>query len=143
MFKSLRDADTNEEISNDICIVGTGPAGISVAKDLLGSGHKVGMLESGGLEPAAEYDQLNEGKNSGPRYLSLDASRLRFVGGAVGLWAGVCAPFRSDDFQQKPSIPLSGWAIRIVDLRDYYIEAAEMLPISFKEFLTGGFFKTL
>jgi choline dehydrogenase-like flavoprotein len=141
MFKSLRNAGSNAEFSYDLCIIGTGPAGISVAKNFLGSKLKVGMLESGGLNAEAKFDQLNEGKNSGPRYLSLDASRLRCFGGAAGLWAGVCAPFSSDDFLYKPFVPLSGWPIRLIDLRDYYIEAAEMLGISYEKFYDQQFFQ--
>ena len=100
MFKSLEDLAPEEALIYDICIVGTGPAGISVAKKLLDSGLKVVMLESGGMVPESEYQQLTKGENSGPSFLSLDASRLRCFGGASILWAGVCAPFKSDDFEK-------------------------------------------
>ncbi|MDC0893250.1 GMC family oxidoreductase [Pseudomonadales bacterium] len=141
MFKSLKDLAPKTELTYDICIVGTGPAGISVAKKLFDSGLKVVMLESGGLVPESGYQQLNKGENSGPSFLSLDASRLRCFGGASGLWAGVCAPFRSDDFDKKDFIPLSGWPISIDDLKAYYIEAAEMLGISYKKFYNKSFFQ--
>ena len=108
MFKSLEDIAPEASHTYDICIVGTGPAGISVAKKLLDSGLKVVMLESGGMVPESEYLQLNEGENSGPSFLDLDSSRLRCFGGASGLWAGVCSPFRSDDFEKKSFLPLSG-----------------------------------
>ena len=101
MFKFLEDLAPEATITCDICIVGTGPAGISVAKKLLDSGLKVVMLESGGMVPESEYQRLNKGENSGPSFLSLDASRLRCFGGASGLWAGVCAPFMGDDFEKK------------------------------------------
>ena len=65
-------------------------------------------------------DELNEGKNSGPSFLSLDNSRLRCFGGAGKLWAGHCAPFKSDEFNKKPFIPLSGWPISFSDLKTYY-----------------------
>jgi len=141
MFKSLKDLAAPTILKYDICIVGSGPAGISVARKLFDSGLKVVMLESGGLLPELEYQQLNKGENSGPSFLSLDTSRLRCFGGASGLWAGVCAPFKSDDFDKKSFIPLSGWPISIDDLKDYYIEAAGMLGISYEKFYNKSFFQ--
>ena len=63
MFKDLNDLSIQESISCDICIVGSGPAGISVAKKLLGSNVKVILLESGGIEPSVEHNELNKGEN--------------------------------------------------------------------------------
>jgi choline dehydrogenase-like flavoprotein len=134
MFKDLRDFPSNSILRYDICIVGTGPAGISVAKQLLGTDLKIAILESGGLEPESEYQELNEGINSGPCYLSLDSSRLRCFGGAGKLWAGHCAPFKSDEFDKKSYVPLSGWPISLDDLKIYYKQAAEMLGISYEKF---------
>ena len=134
MFKDLNDLSIQESISCDICIVGSGPAGISVAKKLLGSDVKVILLESGGIEPSVEHNELNKGENSGPRFLSLDASRVRCFGGASRIWAGHCAPFTKEDFKEKSFVPLSGWPIRKKDLDFYYKEAAEMLGISYDLF---------
>ena len=134
MFKDLKDFPSNSILRYDICIVGTGPAGISVAKQLLGTNLKIAILESGGLEPESEYQELNEGINSGPSYLSLDSSRLRCFGGAGKLWAGHCAPFKSDEFDKKSYVPLSGWPISLDDLKVYYKQAAEMLGISYEKF---------
>ena len=145
MFKDLKDFPSNSTLIYDICIAGTGPAGISVAKQLLDTDIKIAILESGGLEPEPEYQELNEGINSGPSYLSLDSSRLRCFGGAGKLWAGHCAPFRSDDFDKKSYVPLSGWPISLDDLKVYYKQAAEMLGISYEKFynkdLLGKTFK--
>ena len=145
MFKDLKDFPSNSTLIYDICIAGTGPAGISVAKQLLDTDIKIAILESGGLEPEPEYQELNEGINSGPSYLSLDSSRLRCFGGAGKLWAGHCAPFRSDDFDKKSYVPLSGWPISLDDLKAYYKQAAEMLGISYEKFynkdLLGKTFK--
>ena len=141
MFKFLEDIAPEAALTYDICIVGTGPAGISVAKKLLDSGLKVVMLESGGMVPESEYQQLTKGENSGPSFLSLDASRLRCFGGASVLWAGVCAPFKSDDFEKKSFLPLSGWPISIDDLKVYYKEAAKMLGISYEKFYNKTFFR--
>ena len=145
MFKDLKDFPSNSILNYDICIAGTGPAGISVARKLLGTDLKIVILESGGLEPEPEYQELNEGINSGPSYLSLEGPRLRCFGGAGKLWAGHCAPFESDEFDKKSYVPLSGWPISLNDLKIYYKQAAEMLGISYEKFynkdLLGKTFK--
>ena len=53
-------------IEADVCIVGGGPAGITVALGLAGSHARVLLLESGGLKDEAEPQLLNEGTNTGP-----------------------------------------------------------------------------
>jgi choline dehydrogenase-like flavoprotein len=142
MFKDFKALDKNQNLYADICIVGTGPAGISVAKKLLGTNNKVLFIESGGLEPSEEYNELNKGINSGPRFLSLNSSRSRCFGGASRIWAGVCSPFSDDDFIEKSYLPLSGWPISKKMLNKYYIEAAEMLGISFDNFSSTDAFKS-
>lgn len=141
MFKDLKDISSESTLTYDICIVGTGPAGISVAKQLLDTDHRIVMLESGGILPEPKYQQLNKGENSGPSFLSLDASRIRCFGGASKLWAGYCSPFKSDEFDKKSFIPLSGWPISLDDLKNYYKQAAKMLGISYKKFYSKDYFQ--
>jgi choline dehydrogenase-like flavoprotein len=141
MFKDLKDISPESTSTYDICIVGTGPAGISVAKQLLGEGYSIVMLESGGELPEPKYQQLNKGENSGPSFLSLDASRMRCFGGASKLWAGYCSPFKSDEFDKKSFIPLSGWPISFGDLKQYYKQAAKMLGLSYKKFYSKDYFQ--
>ncbi len=144
MFRDLKDFSSKKILNYDICIVGTGPAGLSVAKKLLGTELRVAILESGGLEPESRYQELNEGKNSGPRFLSLDGARLRCFGGAGKLWAGHCAPFEDDEFKAKSFIHLSGWPISSNDLNLYYKQAASMLGISYEKFFNEDYLgKTL
>ena len=69
----------------DVCVVGAGPAGISLARALAAEGVEVVLLESGGLalDPAAQ--DLNAGGVSGP-YAGPRATRHRQVGGTPHLW---------------------------------------------------------
>ena len=57
MFKDLKVFSSNSILEYDICIVGSGPAGISLAKQLLDTNHRIAILESGGLEPESEYQE--------------------------------------------------------------------------------------
>mgnify|MGYP003688592375 CR=1 FL=1 len=134
MFRDLDSIGRDQSLVYDICIVGTGPAGISLATKLNNTKYRVVMLESGGISPEPKYQTLNKGKNSGPRFLSLDRSRIRCWGGASLLWAGHCGQFSEDEFKKKEYIPLSGWPINKEDLNKYYEEAAGLLGINYDLF---------
>src|SRR3954463_16321801 len=82
----------SKTVQTDICIVGGGLAGITLAKEFLGMPLRVGVLESGGLEPAAATEALNDVILAGERRLSLDFSRARFLGGTTNLWSGHHSP---------------------------------------------------
>ena len=41
--------DEGSEICSDICIIGGGAAGLSIAAEFNGTGHTVSIIESGGL----------------------------------------------------------------------------------------------
>ncbi|RZO62590.1 MAG: FAD-binding protein, partial [Sandaracinaceae bacterium] len=46
--RDLRDAAGDLVVDTDVCIVGTGPAGIAVALEVARSGARVVLLEGGG-----------------------------------------------------------------------------------------------
>ena len=46
----LNQLEDNSIIDVDLCVVGTGPAGVSIAKEFGGTKTRVLLLESGGLE---------------------------------------------------------------------------------------------
>jgi 2-polyprenyl-6-methoxyphenol hydroxylase-like FAD-dependent oxidoreductase len=48
----------DNELSTDVCIVGSGPAGLTLAAELAGTPLRVLVLESGGLESSEEVDAL-------------------------------------------------------------------------------------
>ena len=76
----------------DICIVGTGPAGSTLARELSHSGQRVTVLESGGLERDDATDGLNEVENVGrARVLDQWEVRNRILGGSSHTWGGRCA----------------------------------------------------
>lgn len=67
----------------DICIIGSGPAGITIARELSGTALRVTLLESGGWERQEASDALNEIESVGwPRVMDQWAVRNRLVGEA-------------------------------------------------------------
>lgn len=108
----------------DVCVIGAGPAGISLALDLSERGFSVLVLESGFLQEDAETQKLYEGEVADEALHSpTDKYRQRRFGGSTAIWGGRCMPFDPFDFETRPQVPHSGWPISYDDLRPYYPRA--------------------
>ncbi|MEM9403050.1 MAG: GMC family oxidoreductase [Pseudomonadota bacterium] len=118
-----------ENIQSDVCIVGSGPAGITLALKLIDSGRDVTVLEAGGIAPSTEGQDFYRGKNLGRPYYPLQAARLRALGGTSGHWTGWCGPLDEHDFQVRDWIPFSGWPISLATLKPHYVEAQRVLKL--------------
>jgi choline dehydrogenase-like flavoprotein len=117
-------------IEGDVCVVGAGAAGISIALDWINTKHKVILLESGGFEYDDQVQDLYKGNSTGQKYYPLRASRLSYFGGTTGHWAGMCAPFDNIDFVKRDWVPNSGWPITRKDLDPFYERAHEKLKLA-------------
>lgn len=115
---------SGSELSADLCVIGCGAAGATIAHELAGSSLRVIVLESGGLEFEAATNDLDAGDIVGLPYFPLDTARLRYFGGSTNHWGGVCRPLQPIDFEARPWIPGSGWPISRADLDPYYAQAA-------------------
>ncbi|HEY0375244.1 MAG TPA: GMC family oxidoreductase [Amnibacterium sp.] len=96
----------------DVVIVGSGPAGLTLARELSGSGHDVLVLESGLVEPDAFADGLDEVELvGGPRVLDQRRVRTRILGGTSHIWSGRVAALDGIDYRRRDWVPGSGWPI--------------------------------
>ena len=129
MIYDFKEMTNNTVIKTDLCIIGAGAAGISIAQYFIGKRFQVCVVESGGFEFDAATQSLYEGKNIGLNYYPLDATRLRYFGGSSNHWGGWCAPLREIDFEQRDWVPYSGWPINQHDLEVYYIQAQKLCEI--------------
>ena len=114
----------------DVAIVGSGAAGMTVARSLLQRGMSVLLLESGGLDYEAETADLNRGNNVGEPYYELERSRLRFFGGTTAIWGGRCAEFDPIDFERRDWVPHSGWPVTFDQMQPWFAAAREHLGIA-------------
>ena len=113
----------------DICVVGSGPAGITLARQLAATGLSVALMEGGGLDLTDESQSLYEGAVEGLDNFELDVSRLRFFGGSSNHWHGQCKGLEDSDFLARPYAPLSGWPITNADLDPYKAATDDILDI--------------
>jgi choline dehydrogenase-like flavoprotein len=113
----------------DVCIVGAGPAGITLARRLAARGFDVALMEGGGLEWSEESQALAAGESVGLVYTDLDVVRVRAFGGSSTHWNGLCRAFEAADMRPRPQNPGSGWPIGRADLDPYAAETAEILDL--------------
>lgn len=129
MHIDARELPDNTLIEGDICIVGTGPAGMSIALDWDHTPHKVIFLEGGGLDYDDQVQDLYAGQTTGQKYYPLKSTRLHYFGGTSNHWSGYCAPYEPLDFEKRAYIPHSGWPISRSDLDPYYAKAQNILDL--------------
>lgn len=113
----------------DVCVIGAGPAGITLARRLGDQGAEVALMEAGGMEYSDRSQDIYTGANVGLDYFDLDACRLRYFGGTSNHWGGWCRALDDHDFRPVPHHPLSGWPIGQLDLDPYRSEADDILDI--------------
>jgi choline dehydrogenase-like flavoprotein len=110
----------------DVCIVGAGPAGITLALELKEAGLRVCLLEAGGSVYEAETQRLFEGEVVGQHYPSLRDTRVGALGGSTTVWAGWCRPLEALDFEPRDWCSADGWPFGLDELRPYYARAHEI-----------------
>ena len=139
---SIASAETVESraaIDADVCVVGAGPAGLAIARQLGELGRTVLLLESGGLAVDQATADLNELADTGPpRHRSGPARDRRFGG---SLWYGRLVTFDPIDFDARSWVPLSGWPIAREDIDTRIDAAADFLGLSLPRALSPEFWQ--
>ena len=131
-FKSFLDARHEEAgsiIETDLCIIGSGAAGITIAREFIGSSVRVCLLEAGGLSVNPEVADRSVIDSVGREYLNKDSARLRLFGGSTNHWGGQCVPLQPIDFEKLDWINYSGWPYEYDELEPYYRRAHAVLGL--------------
>lgn len=128
MFFELR-GEYRPKPSYDVCIVGSGAAGITLAAKARAEGLSVFLAEGGGLDYEDYSQALYRGEVVGDEYFPLDEARLRYFGGTTNHWGGMCRPLEEHDFRPKSASPMGGWPIAKTDLDPFLPEVRDVLEI--------------
>jgi len=123
----------------DICIIGAGPAGISIARSFIGTSLNVCLVESGGLAGEDRNQELYAGTSIGSPELDPATSRMRAFGGSCNVWGGGCVPLSALDLGPRDWVPHSGWPLSYDEIEPYYRRAQAVCGIESHDFTEGTF----
>jgi len=129
MFVDARDIDGRITIDADICIIGAGAAGLTIACQFAHSETRACLLESGDLDFNWRTQALYEGRNVGLKYFGLDMCQIRYFGGNTNGWGGWCRPLDAIDFSDRPWVAGGGWPFSLDELEPYYRAAHRVCQI--------------
>ena len=130
MFIDARSVPTGTVIETEVCIIGAGAAGITLAREFANASFRVILLESGGAEPEQATQDLYAGSDIGRPYDIFPISRLRYFGGTTNHWGGVwCDMPSSLDFEMREGVPYSGWPFPLSYLEPWYRRAQPVLKL--------------
>jgi choline dehydrogenase-like flavoprotein len=129
MHIDARNIEQGSTLDADICIVGAGAAGITIARALANTSIEVCLLESGGLDGPGDEQALYKGENVGLPYTPLHGGRLRYFGGTTNHWGGWCKPLDKIDLSERSWVPYSGWPLHWDELKPYYASAQRICEI--------------
>jgi choline dehydrogenase-like flavoprotein len=144
VFIDARYLAADATLQADICIIGAGIAGISIAREFIGRSESVVLLEGGGLDFTKSLrdlptvlqrhtmgeQALTGGRNAGEPYYPLRFTRVRAFGGSSRAWhehRGVHArPLDAIDFEARDGLPEHGWPIDRAELDPFYERAQQV-----------------
>jgi GMC oxidoreductase len=137
MIISSRDLAPSNLQGIDVCIVGAGAAGITLACELDGSGLKVVLLEAGGFRLEADSLDYYRGTAVLPHPDPTQFRRSAF-GGTTKLWGGRCVALDPIDFERREYLPHSGWPFGFAEIAQYYPRALEYCDAGRFDFTLAG-----
>lgn len=114
----------------DYCIIGTGPAGLTLANKLSNTGKKICLIESGSKNISKTKEGLKKVFSIGEIKIK-DKSRERVWGGTSTTWAGLSAPLDKIDFEK--------WPIKLEDIEPYYKNLDEYGFAPYEDFQINHF----
>ncbi|MHC8299324.1 FAD-dependent oxidoreductase [Pseudomonas sp. ZS1P83] len=126
----IKDYQSQKELRDhyDVCVIGGGPAGITLALRLAGNGRRVVLVEGGGHEYSPASQNLYKVSSSGLEVYA-EETRLRFLGGTSNHWAGRCRPFEQSDFTVGPPVRVPGWPIAFSEIERNLAAAMDIVDL--------------
>lgn len=121
-------------VDTDVCIVGSGFAGLSLALRIARDTRlSVCMLESGGLDFDEAIQTLAEAETTGQPYYPPHETRIRAFGGTSMSWGGCCTPLDAISFERRPWVGDGHWPFAAATLDPYLVDALEFCGVDAAE----------
>jgi choline dehydrogenase-like flavoprotein len=133
-------AGPDEPLRADVCVIGAGPAGLSLTVALARAGVRVILIEGGAAAGRTLTDVRLEGEAAYPQS-DISQTRGSGLGGTAGLWSyrmsnlddqpetgeRGCryAPLDPIDFEKRDQVTHSGWPLSRAELDPWYAKAQQ------------------
>jgi len=112
----------------DVCVVGTGPVGMSLAMELERLGREVLVLESGPFDvDSTTAPERRAEIADARRHAPMEIAVCRALGGTSWTWGGRCVAYDDVDFMRRNFVPESDWPLGHDEIRPWYRTACEYL----------------
>jgi len=115
--------ETPAPFTADLCIVGAGAAGITLAVESARKGKKVLLLEGGGAIREDSSQSLYDSEIAGLPHRGIHTGRIRVKGGTTVRWGGQILELDALDFTPRVGVPESGWPLPKTILTPFYERA--------------------
>jgi choline dehydrogenase-like flavoprotein len=127
----------------EVCVVGAGPAGLTLALELARSGRDVVLIESGGRIADTRIQSLGNAMSFDTgRHAPMDLATRRQWGGTSNIWGGRCVPLDAADFEERSARGDAVWPFPHEALARYYRKACEYAVCGPPEFTAAEVFAT-
>ena len=111
-----------------ICIVGSGPVGMSLALEFDRLGRDVLLVESGDTFLDRQIAEASRAEIVDPRrHAEMSLTVCRALGGTSWTWGGRCVPYDDIDFAQRAYVGDASWPVQHQTISPWYKVAAEYL----------------
>ncbi len=127
---------TDSVVEADVCVIGAGPAGITFAREFVGSEVRVALLESGRFEYDEKSQSLGEGQLDSEYFIpgAIASGRRRQFGGTTNLWSyetqpadgrvyARSVPAEAIDLEPRAGQPSLCWPLSLDELDPFYRRA--------------------
>jgi hypothetical protein len=117
----------SEVIETDVCVIGTGPVGLSLARALAEKRRSVVLLERGPARAAQPPD--SDVVFDRRPYRGATVGRAFGAGGTSTLWGGQLLPVREVDLQERPQIRAPAWPLAYAELAAHFAALETWLTV--------------
>jgi choline dehydrogenase-like flavoprotein len=125
VISSTADVHNGSILTADVVVIGGGPMGIVTGLELADAGHRVLLIESGGLKFDPKIQELSSQAGNDPWHAASDVTIRRQLGGTSTLWGGRCVPFDPIDFEPRPAVREALWPLHYDEVSRFFAQACE------------------
>lgn len=138
MFIDGRSIEPDRSLDADVCVIGAGPAGLTLAREMNAAGRRVVVVEAGGRNEEERGQLLQSTVDIVGLPYKLHTSRRCGVEGSAPMWF-VEAPngaqtlrlreYDQQDFGPRDWLGLGPWPLGAADLHRYYQRARQLFGV--------------